>query len=275
MFQDLDATLKALLADSGAPAEVRSAEVSFTSPDKDFRPDQATVNLFLHEVAENRDLRDDTPVREHTAGGGFLFREAPMRLDCTYLVTTWSTKEGGLRAEEEHRLLGLALLWLRSFPVVAERFLQGELRMPPSLFPVTTEVARVKEGQRLGDFWTALGVAPRPAFFFTATVGLRLPTQPVEQPAVSGLRLAPTSLSRPALTGLVLGTGLVPVPDVPVALVAPDRETLTDRHGGFAFDGLDFGTYTLLARPAGRPEVRREVRYAADSQVHDLILPEP
>ena len=33
MFQDLDATLKAMLSDAAAPADVRNADVSFVTPD--------------------------------------------------------------------------------------------------------------------------------------------------------------------------------------------------------------------------------------------------
>ena len=39
MFDDLDATLRAVLADAAAPADVRTAEVSFDTPDRDFKPD--------------------------------------------------------------------------------------------------------------------------------------------------------------------------------------------------------------------------------------------
>ena len=51
-------------------------------------------------------------------------RAPPLRVDCGYLVTAWSPKAGGLKAQEEHRLLGLALLWLSRFPVLEEPFLQ-------------------------------------------------------------------------------------------------------------------------------------------------------
>jgi hypothetical protein len=47
MLHDLDATLRAVLTDPAAPADIRTAEISFETPDKDFRPAQPTVNLFL------------------------------------------------------------------------------------------------------------------------------------------------------------------------------------------------------------------------------------
>lgn len=122
MFQDLDATLRTMLEDAAAPAEVRGADVSFDTPDKDFKPAHATVNLFLYDVQENRTLRDNVPLMERV-GGGYVSRQPPLRVDCTYLTTTWSSKAGGLKAEEEHRLLGLVLLWFSRFGVIEDRFL--------------------------------------------------------------------------------------------------------------------------------------------------------
>src|SRR5918997_482152 len=112
MFQDLDATLRALLGDPAAPGDVRAADVSFDTPDKDFTPSQATVNLFLHEILENRGLRDPAPFYEAGADGEVMSRAAPLRVDCSYLATAWSAGSGALKPEEEHRLLGLSMLWL-------------------------------------------------------------------------------------------------------------------------------------------------------------------
>ena len=64
MFADLDATLRAMLPTRPPPAAARSADVSFDTPDKDYKPSQATVNPFLYDVAENRELRDPAPPRE-------------------------------------------------------------------------------------------------------------------------------------------------------------------------------------------------------------------
>src|SRR3954467_11434440 len=127
MFQDLDATFKALLDDAAGPPEVQAADVSFDTPDRDYQPGQATVNLFLHEVTENRELRDEARVVERI-GDTYTSRLPSLRVDCTYLITAWSAQAGGLKAVEEHRLLGLALQWLSRFPVLDDRFLRGALK---------------------------------------------------------------------------------------------------------------------------------------------------
>ncbi|MBM2613992.1 DUF4255 domain-containing protein [Actinoplanes sp. LDG1-06] len=160
MIDELDTTIAALLDDAEAPAELRAADVSFAGPDKDFKPAQPTVNLFLYALRENRELRATTPVYQRTNDTTYKSTPPPARVDCTYLVTAWSPKSGGLRVAEEHRLLGLCLWWLGHFPLI------GPAQLP-------AEVARAPEDRSMGQFWSALGIVPRAAFDLTVTVALR------------------------------------------------------------------------------------------------------
>ncbi|MCQ9181332.1 DUF4255 domain-containing protein [Streptomyces sp. IBSBF 2953] len=274
MFQDLDATLKAMLTDPAAPPEVRAADVSFDTPDRTFTPTQATVDLFLHDVQENRDLRDQTPLVERTEDG-YVSRHRPLRVDCTYLVTVWSTQSAGLKAAEEHRLLGLVLLWLSRFEVIDTRFLRGDLTMPPQLHPLTASVAQMKEGQGMGQFWTALGVPPRPAFSLTVTVGLQAFDETEPHAAVKTVEVRPARPDEPALCGRVLDDKLAPLPGLPVTVVENGAATTTDRLGGFVFPDLAFDSYTLLVHMTGRPDLSKSVQYTARSQLHDVIVPAP
>jgi hypothetical protein len=50
-------------------------------------------------------------------------------------------------------------------------------------------VAQLKEDQSSGQFWTALGIAPRPAFSLTTTITMALAEQPEQFPAVQDVRL--------------------------------------------------------------------------------------
>jgi hypothetical protein len=171
VFDDLDDTLRALLDDGEAPAALREADVSVQTPDRDFRPPLPTVNLFLHEVKENRTLRDPEPLRV-LADGQYARRQSPLRIDCSYLVTTWSPQDAALKVAEEHRLLGQTLAWLARFGTLPERFCRGQLRGQP--YPPPTVVAQLDGGRTTSEFWDALGIAPRPAFTLTVTVALEL-----------------------------------------------------------------------------------------------------
>lgn len=189
MFHDLDATLRAMLDDATAPADVRAADVSFDPPDKDFTPSTPTVDLFLLDLQENRTLRDPSPLRERY--GRVVVDHRPPRVDCSYLVTTWSAQSGALKVEEEHRLLGRVLAWLATFHVVDPRFLKGSLATPAQPTPPPLEVAQTREGVNLGQFWNALGVPPRPAFTLTVTIALPVAPEPETGEKVDTVVLQP------------------------------------------------------------------------------------
>lgn len=274
MFQDLDETLKAILDDASAPAELRAADVSFDTPDKNYKPAEATVNLFLHDVSENRSLRDDARVITRT-NDGYASRLPPLRVDCNYLTTAWSAQAGGLKAAEEHRLLGLTLLWLSRFPVVDERFLRGTLATPPQPYPLPTMVAQVQENRSSGEFWTALGIAPRPAFPITVTITVE-PYDEVEEFApVQKIDVRSTSVEHPLFRGVVTDQSLVPVPAATVSVTETGAQATSGPDGEFAVPGLEFGTYTLKVRAAGRPDEQVAVTYAADHQTQTVVLSGP
>lgn len=277
MFQDLDATLRAMLGDEEAPEELRTADVSFLTPDRDFKPVQDTVNLFLHDVRENRTLRDQAPLLDRTPDDGFVARRPPVRVDCAYLVTVWSHRTGAVRTEDEHRMLGALFLWLSRFPVLDRRFLRGGVAQPPQLHPVPSSLGSGPEAAGAGPFWTALGVTPRPALSLTVTLAMEPGEPPEVHPPVREMAIRPSG-DHPLLKGRLLeeadGTTR-PVPGAPVEVVETGLAQTTGAQGDFAFHGLDFGAYTLLVRPPGRPDLRTGVEYRSGGDIHKIILPRP
>jgi hypothetical protein len=274
MFDDLDATVKAVLDDAAAPPAVRDADVSFDTPDRDYKPAQATLNLFLHEMSENRALRDEARVMTRT-GDRYTSRLPSLRVDCTYLVTAWSTQAGGLKAAEEHRLLGLTLQWLNRWPVVDERFLRGALRTPPQPYPLTTVVAQTHEGRSSAEFWSALGVPPRPAFPVVITLTVEPYDEVEEFAAAQEIRISSSPPGGAALAGRVLDHTLAPVPGAAIAVVGTAQQTVSAADGEFSFPGLDFGEYTLRVQPAGGPAEQVAVTYAAEHQRLTVVLQQP
>lgn len=273
MFDDLDATLQGLLADNAAPAALHAATIDFATPDRDYKPSQPTLNLFLHDVGENRALRDQAPwvVGDHTT-----VTSAPpvLRVDCTYLVTSWSNQTGGVKTAEEHRLLALALTWLGRFPVIAVGLLKGTLANPPQPYPVSTFVAQTQEGQQMGHFWSALGITPRPAFSLTATLTLQPFDELVTFPVVRDVSVQSGSRTDPRLAGRVVDNALAPVPGAVVTLEGGASVT-AGPGGDFAFHGLPFGEHTLRAQAAGHLDIQRLVTYTEEDQIHNLIMSTP
>jgi hypothetical protein len=274
MLHDLDATLRAVLTDPAAPADVRTADISFETPDKDFRPAQPTINLFLYEIQENRTLRNSAPFEERV-GDIAVRRIPPVRMNCTYLITTWSARTGAQRAEEEHRLLGSVLLWLNRFPLIGSEHLRGGLANPPQPYPLPAMAAQFHEEHGDGQFWTALGIAPRPAFSLTVTIAMQAFDETVELPLVQGIRVEPASLTDAVLFGQVLSDDLTPVVGALVSLAELGRDQTVGPDGRFSFPGLAFGPYELVVQRDGAPDVHTPIVYAADSQLHNVILVDP
>jgi hypothetical protein len=260
MIRDLDDTLKAILDDPASPTELRNADVSFEAPDKGFAPAQATVNLFLYEVKENRELRDPVPITEKV-GDIFVRRRPPVRADCTYIATTWSSQVGAAKVAEEHRLLSQALLWLSRFPIIPVGFLQGSLINPP--FPHPTMVAQMDGNKNAGEFWSALGIPPRPAFYLTVTIAMNLGIQVPEGPPVVTKeihlkRKMPPGVTEPMLEtffgigGTVRNANtLAAITNAQVTILELERATVTDQEGRFHFSDLEEGNYTLRAAATG------------------------
>jgi hypothetical protein len=263
MFQDLDETLKSILDDGTAPAELQSADVSFEPPDKNFAPAVPTVNLFLYEIRENRELRDPEPIIRQV-GPTFVRRMPPMRVACTYLVTTWSDKTAAAKISEEHQLLGQALAWLSRFPVIPATFLQGSLAVPPQPFPPPTLVAQMEDGKSAAEFWSALGSVPRPAFHVSVTISIDLGLETPEGPPVVTKDMIlkekmPVGVVEPVLAeffeigGIVRDGSNLPavIPNAQMTILELQRSTTSDDQGRFTFTNLDAGNYTLQGAATG------------------------
>jgi hypothetical protein len=83
--------------------------------------------------------------------------------------------------------------WLTRFPVIPVDVLQGDLALKnvddpriPRFPPPPTMVAQFDPDKDSGEFWTALGIAPRPAISLVVTVAMDL-GEPVLEPAVTSL----------------------------------------------------------------------------------------
>lgn len=281
MFNDLDSTLAKLLNDAPQAElpDLRNADISFQTPDSGFAPAQDTVDLFLYEVKENRELRDPTPVDERV-GNGFVRRPPPLRVDCSYIATTWGAgAAGAARVAAEHQLLGQALIWLSRFPDIPQQYLQGVLTSPQRFYPLPTMVAQADPNQHAGDFWTAMGIAPRPAFYLVVTTELPLGA-PAEQPLVTttdvGYQQSDAAASREessSFGGQVRDSGGAPVPGSSVLLDPTGRIAVTGADGLFRFDKVAAGAYTLRARAPGHPDVSRAIQVPEPSGSYDVQFP--
>jgi len=157
MIADLSRSLRALLSQPGTPPALAAAAVVFDRPSEPFAPTQSTLDLFLYDIRENRDLAPP-------ASDGV----APRALTCSYLITAWPVG-GSELALQEQELLAAALLVLTAHPVIPPGLLQGELAGRPSPHLLLMHPDAV---QNTAEFWTSLGNKLRPSLALTATLSV-------------------------------------------------------------------------------------------------------
>ncbi|MBV8995036.1 MAG: carboxypeptidase regulatory-like domain-containing protein, partial [Pseudonocardiales bacterium] len=107
----------------------------------------------------------------------------------------------------------------------------------------------------------------------TVTIAMSSLDEPDQFPVVQTLQLEPASLVEPALAGRVLDPTLAPVAGAKVTVVETGEARTVGADAAFRFESLAFGRYTLLVQAENQQDVREEINYAADSQVHNVILP--
>jgi hypothetical protein len=169
MFDDLDATLAALL-DRELPVE--GVAISFAAPDDRFPPSGIglpAIALFLYDIQENRGLRADRFELGRREDGTVTRTRAPVRVDCSYLITAWPSESAPDPAADEHRLLGAVMKVLLRHPRIPAEDLRGELvdQEPP----VRSRLLAESQLRSLGEFWQAMGGKPKATLQYGVTIG--------------------------------------------------------------------------------------------------------
>jgi hypothetical protein len=172
MIADLDKTLRELLNREllKIPLDftITPDQISFATPDATFAPTgQFTVNLFLYDIRENRELRSNDWSVERNNKGKAIKKRPAVRVDCSYLITTWAQDP-----ESEHYWLGQVLQILLTYPTLPSEVLQGCLKGQQPALPTST--LQASHLQSLAEFWQALGGKPRAALHYTVTCGLEI-----------------------------------------------------------------------------------------------------
>lgn len=173
MIHDLDSTLKELLTQELPPALTAQVAISFDTPDNQFPPTGVTlpaINLFLYDIRENRELRSNEWRVEAQGNSALVRKRAPVRVDCSYLITAWASASAPNPAQDEHRILGEVMKALLRQTTIPVALVQGELATQD--LPLPTTVLQPGNLQSLGEFWQALGGKPRAVLNFTVTISV-------------------------------------------------------------------------------------------------------
>jgi hypothetical protein len=278
MIRDLGETLKAILQDPSVPPELGAADILFDRPSDPFTLTKTTIDLFLYDVRENTELRSNEYVVERRNNQSII-HPAPLRLNCSYLVTAWPV--GGPEiALQEHRLLTQALRALGQFPIIPAKYLQGSLvGQEPPLPMMALHPDALKN---LSEFWTSVGNKLRASLTVTVTIGV-----PLFADVADFMVTTRTTAVAPAETGspdtfVQVGGRVLDLAARGIAGALVDildatlqetglRET-TDAEGRFSFVRVPTGTQNLRAVASGFQDKTQQLVVPGRQEDYEITL---
>ena len=251
MINDLSIVLRNILNDPALPEPLQSAQIEFDHPTETYTPTGGlrTINVFLYDIRENVELRNSEPIVERLNGQARITR-APIRVECSYLITAWPDGTGQAMFLQEHQLLSQVLQALSRFSTIPPNFLTGTALVgqePP--LPVMT--AQAGELKSPSEFWTAMGSRLRPSLTVCATISIQPFTAdlvPIAATKQFGVQPIDNPAAREDLFefgGRIADAGDNPVDAATVTLVEPGLVTTTDAAGRYSFGLVAARDYTL------------------------------
>lgn len=272
MFDDVDEALRRLLIEE-IPVRNNEIEIAFDQPRREWsaRLNRPTLNIFLHDVRENAQLRQSHTQRPQldAARQQAVMRRPEIRVDLHYMITAWASEP-----EDEHRLLArtlLAFLRNREMPV---DFLPISLRNQPR--PIAVSVAQYDTTFNPTELWGVMDNDLRPCLNCMVTLSLD-PFVPITVPVV---RVRELRVEDMLVTSMRQQNGKFPkgvtisaqlpapdmywtvggqlrfssVDDVQLSVVELDRDVPVAADGTFVIGNLREGAYTLeVSRGAEKP----------------------
>jgi hypothetical protein len=165
VIQDVDDTLRELLVQK-VPVDSTAIDIKFEMPNKDWSATvtKPTINLFLYDVRENRELRSSERTLSRTGNTGTETR-APARVDLSYLISVWTTD-----VSDEHQLLGSILGTLLEFPLLPPEVLKGSMQTQP--LPLQAWIAQPERLPNPWEFWGHMDHGMKAALNFVLTTAV-------------------------------------------------------------------------------------------------------
>lgn len=270
MINDLDETIKKLLIKKGGlnPAEI---DISFEMPDREWSSSisKPTVNLYLYDIHENRDLRNNEWYTSRD-GGIATSKKPPIRIDLSYLITVWTNDTA-----DQHRLLGHLLAILFRHTELPNEVLSGSLKKVE--WPLRVFAAQPDGVLRnSADFWSALDNQLKPSINYVVTIPMDLEftiSAPEVKTSVFKFRgngEAPEENVHISGTVHRKGKPDQVLPGATILVKELQMTATTDAEGKYTFNKLVSGSYTFdISAPK---EKRRLVPVEIPSETYDLEL---
>ena len=264
MISHIDKSLETLLQ-SEVPAP--EFDISFEIPTKDWAGKlpgaKGTLNVYLYEIVENRELRNNHWEVNDQSDGKLARKWPVVRLDLFYILTAWSSPHSEAHIDEHH-LLSKVVATLFKFPTLPSKHFQGELATitPPCEIPMTVAGPDAFKEQGAGQFWSAIDQYWKPFVPLTVTIPVDLQdriTQPVSKvgtpPEFRYDRLYSGNPIK--LSGIIRKKGGDSSPVAGAEVVIVDSEgkhvakQVTKKDGKFSFINLTQGKYLVSVTAKG------------------------
>jgi hypothetical protein len=259
MFNDADETLREILL-SDVPVDRTEVDITFERPTREWssRLSKPTLNLFLFDIRERVDFRDDEWVITRTPDGRTVRSRGPRRVDLSYSVTAW-TKE----PDDEHRILGRVLACMYRQNQVGGEVLKGALAS--ATVPVYVRCMPPDYLAKPADFWGVMDNELHASLTWVTTVPLDV-FAPIAGPMVVTRELQYTATGTEGKETFVKvggvvhqkGDRLAGIPSVRVQVVGTGYEVTTGDDGTFILPRVPAGEQTWRVEPPeGKPFERK------------------
>jgi hypothetical protein len=265
MFQDVDETLRAVLQ-ADVPIKRNEVDISFDRPTREWsnRLTRPTLNVFLYDIKERIDLRNDVPTITRDVDGRAVRQMPPRRVELSYLLSAWTTE-----TDDEHRILARVLASMYRQTNISPENFKGDLKGVN--LPVVTHIPAPADASRPSEVWSGVSNDLHASLTWVWTVPLdvfRPSTGPLVRTAEIGVRpiAEPADLVFLQVGGLVHRKGypLAGVPGVKVTVLGTAFEAVSDADGRFHFMNLPAGTYKWRVEAPG-----------SKAREHSVAVPSP
>lgn len=289
MIHLIDEAIKDFLS---AKLSLGSDDISFAIPSKEWsnglsEGTPATLNLYLFDLRENCDLRENRWEETRAAAGAFTRQKPPARIDLFYMITAYSTQtHPNTRMLEEHALLGRVLAVVHNHAFLPEvPFLSDNLTGISPIPEIPIEPVHPKFIETEGGFqlWSALEQSIKPAVFVKVTVPIALESTLQGQAILAKVmktldRATQQSETLVQLGGFITDGAADPaaVSDATVSLLDAEGKTLqqilTDSEGKFLFKSVPDGSCTIRVNAAGFPEKSLLMGLISEADTTRLVI---
>jgi len=279
VIDDLDRTIERLLEiELGSPL---GFDLSYAVPNKDFAPVSATrntLNIYLYDIRENRELRSVAPYLQRQPGGRVERKLPPARVEASYCITAWSPAMPTPAASPslyEHKLLTDVLRALLRHPELPTAALTGALAGQALPLPTLTILPDVNKA--VNDFWSAIGGQLRPSIDFKATLSLDY-LDAINGPTVTThiMRFGPPDRADEQIQigGRITDSAAPPRPvaNAWVRLDATSATVISDSDGRFIFQNVTRGTHQVRVRAVGFTDFVGPIQVPSPFGNYDIAL---